>query len=154
MAQEKQQALLLLQGKDNCIVLKWGPASVDWPDPVRLKEALSGYTGATYEALLDNLPDDGTSQQVRGLIRLFLRLLKEDELMDEMELLEGRANKQQDLTPLLQQMRLNSHLDAAAESPVVERLQSQKEEVLRLCAEIDVLLSTLLLAKLENKRTL
>ena len=74
--------------------------------------------------------------------------------MDEMELLEGRANKQQDLTPLLQQMRLNSHLDAAAESPVVERLQSQKEEVLRLCAEIDVLLSTLLLAKLENKRTL
>ena len=93
-AQEKQQALLLLRGqlsdKDNFLELQWGPATVKWLDPARLRELLSAHTGATYRALLHDLEDGDDSWQVRGLIRLFLQILSDEELTDKME--EWKAN--------------------------------------------------------------
>ena len=89
IAQEKQQALLLLRGQlsdeDNFVVLQWGPAAVKWPDPARLKEVLSAHTGATYRALLHDLEDGKDSRQLRGLISFFLQILSYEELTDKME---------------------------------------------------------------------
>ena len=97
LAQEKQDALLLLRrelsNEDNFVELQWGPASIKWPDPVKLRDALGTHTDVTYKALLHDLEDDDDSRQVRGLISFFLQILKEEELADSMEQLEGNRTE-------------------------------------------------------------
>ena len=92
-AQERQQALKLLRGslqdKGNFIVLTWGSSEVHWPDPIKLKEALSSHTDATYKDVLEHLPPDESSQEVRAIIQFYFRILKDESVTDQMELLEG-----------------------------------------------------------------
>ena len=157
-AQERQEALTLLQealeDKENFIKLKWGPSEVNWPNPTKLRDVLSTHKESTYKDVLEYVTPDKNSQEVRALAGFYLRMLRDEDAMERMEVLEGRCNLCQDITPLLSQMQINSHLDAATPTSMAELLSTHKVTVLEAVGEIDKLLSLVWETKMKDKKNL